>query len=187
MTFNIQPFLDASLAVQIHVIAALFALFSGLYIFTVRKGTRVHRGLGKAWVVAMVIVAVSSFFIHQLRVWGAFSPIHLLSIFTLGSLAYSLWCIRRGHVRAHQMSMIGLFCGGILVAGTLALSRDLLMHRILLNGYTGSFIPSPAEWPGGPVVFALSCGALTFIIVFALGANLSRKRDGRSMSAELQR
>ena len=36
----------------------------------------------------MAYVAVASFFISELRLWGAFSPIHLLSAWTLFSLLY---------------------------------------------------------------------------------------------------
>jgi uncharacterized membrane protein len=40
------------------------------------KGTQRHRILGRAWVGLMVYVAGSSFFIGELKMWGALSRIH---------------------------------------------------------------------------------------------------------------
>jgi hypothetical protein len=39
----------------------------------------------------MAFVAVSSFWIHQIRLVGPWSPIHLLSIFTLLMLSLAVW------------------------------------------------------------------------------------------------
>ena len=39
----------------------------------------------------MAAVAVSSFWIHQIRLIGPWSPIHLLSIFTLVMLPLAVW------------------------------------------------------------------------------------------------
>ena len=42
-------------------------------------------------VVLMLAVCVTSFWIHDLRLWGPWSPIHLLSIFTLIMLPLAVW------------------------------------------------------------------------------------------------
>lgn len=179
MGFDIQPFLEAELAVQVHVVTALFALFTGIYIFSRRKGGRVHKAVGKSWVAAMALVALSSLFIHQLRVVGPFSPLHLLSLFVLASLVYAVVKIRKGDVDAHRYTMIGLFIGGLVVAGALTLARDLLMHRIFFPEGSGAFIPSPAEWPGGPVVFALSAAAAVFagVVLYEKWASRSNRNS----------
>lgn len=179
MGFDIQPFLEAERAIQIHVIAALFALFTGIYIFSRRKGGKWHKRIGKGWVVAMALVALSSLFINQLKVWGPFSPLHLLSLFVLGSLVYAIAKVRAGDVQAHRFTMIGLFVGGLLVAGALTFARDLLMHRIFFPGNSGAFIPSPAEWPGGPVVFALSSAAMVFagVLLYAFWSNRASRNS----------
>ena len=174
MSFEIEHFWNASLAVQIHVVTALVALVLGLIMFSRKKGGRAHRNLGKAWVVVMALVALSSFFIHQLRVWGLFSPIHLLSVFTLASLAWAIFMIRKRNVRAHEMTMKGLFMGGLVVAGALTFSRDLLMHRIFLSGGAGDIMPSLNSLPGGPVAIAFS-GALFAGLLVMVWSLLGRK------------
>ena len=57
----------------------------------------------------MVVVAGSSFWIYDLRVWGPWSPIHLLSIFTLAMLPLGVWHARRHAVSRHRWTMIGIF------------------------------------------------------------------------------
>lgn len=68
------------------------------------KGTAAHKLLGRIWVALMLAVAISSF-------WIGGSLIHLLSAWTLVSLAAAIWFIRRGNVRAHQGFMIGTLLG----------------------------------------------------------------------------
>jgi uncharacterized membrane protein len=58
---------------------AAFAL--GIVQFAAPKGTLPHRTIGWIWVLLMFAVAISSFWIHEIRLVGPFSPIHLLSIF----------------------------------------------------------------------------------------------------------
>ena len=52
-----------------HALIALFAIVLGGAQFLMTKGTMAHRWLGRIWVSAMLYVAISSFFIHELKVW----------------------------------------------------------------------------------------------------------------------
>jgi uncharacterized membrane protein len=81
-----RPLLDAAPAIQLHAFAAMTAFVLGIVQFSAPKGTLPHRTIGGVWVALMVVVSLSSFWIHQLRLWGPWSPIHLLSIFTLVTL-----------------------------------------------------------------------------------------------------
>ena len=54
----------------------------------------------------MTCVAISSFFISELRLWVAFSPIHLLSIWTLFSLMMAVYRGRQGNIRQHKVWMV---------------------------------------------------------------------------------
>jgi uncharacterized membrane protein len=71
-------------------LAAITAFGVGLFQLTAPKGTVPHRLIGWSWVMLMLAVAVSSLFIHKIRLWGLWSPIHLLSILVLGSCAVQL-------------------------------------------------------------------------------------------------
>src|SRR6185312_15735104 len=75
---DFSPLLAASPVIQIRAVCAVLALLIGALQLFRRKGDRTHRGIGRAWVVLMAVVALSSFFIWTIRLWGLFSPIHLI-------------------------------------------------------------------------------------------------------------
>jgi uncharacterized membrane protein len=111
--------------IAFHVGLAVAALALGGFVLLRGKGTRPHRLLGRLWVGLMAGVALSSFWIFELRQGAGPSWIHLLSAWTLISLAAAVWFIRRGNVRAHQGFMIGTFAG-LAIAGLLAGGRSFL-------------------------------------------------------------
>ena len=84
---SFDPLLHASPVIQIHAGFAILAFLVGAIQLSRTKGDRLHRLLGRTWVGFMAVVALSSFFIWTIRLWGVFSPIHLVSIFTLAMLA----------------------------------------------------------------------------------------------------
>ena len=100
-----------SAPVAIHLAAVLPALLVGLVQIATPKGTRLHKRLGWVWVIAMAVAAISSFWIVGINKSGGFSVIHLLSVWSLASLAAAIWFIRRGNVRAHKRFMVGTFVG----------------------------------------------------------------------------
>ena len=102
---------ELTLPSAIHLAAVVPAVAIGIAQMVMTKGTRVHRWMGWTWVLAMVVVAVSSFWILELRKGAGWSVIHLLSVWTLISLACAIWFIRRGNVRAHKGFMAGTLLG----------------------------------------------------------------------------
>ena len=80
---TLAPLLDASPVIQVHAFAAMVAFGLGIVQFVAPKGTLPHRTVGWVWVALLATIAISSFWIHEIRMWGPFSPIHLLSIFVL--------------------------------------------------------------------------------------------------------
>lgn len=110
----------------LHLSAAILALALGTAVLMRRKGTPAHKLLGRVWVGLMGIVAVSSFWLLDINN-GTFSVIHLLSLWTLVSLAAAIWSIRRGKVRAHQAFMVGTFLG-LAGAGLGALAPGRALH-----------------------------------------------------------
>ena len=114
--------------VAIHAALAAVALIIGAAVLSRRKGTASHKLLGRAWVALMVAVALSSFWIFEIRRGAGPSLIHLLSAWTLISLALAVWFIRRGNVRAHRGFMIGTFVG-LAAAGLGALAPGRALYR----------------------------------------------------------
>ena len=139
---NLQPLLDASFAIQFHVLTVVPAAFIGAYVLLTRKGTPRHKLLGRIWMFLMVLTAISTFFMHQIRVWGDFSPIHILSVVVIVSCGMAIWQIRRGNVRAHKSALISAYIGGIFGAGIFTFWPGRLMNAIFLGGSAGA---TPAD------------------------------------------
>jgi uncharacterized membrane protein len=130
---TLTPLLTASPAIQFHATAAMAAFVLGLVQFAAPKGTLPHRTVGWIWVALMTAVAVSAFFIHQIRLWGPWSPIHLLAIFTLAMLPLAVWLAHKHAVARHRTAMISLFIGALVIAGAFTLMPMRVMHGVVFG------------------------------------------------------
>jgi uncharacterized membrane protein len=130
---SLAPLLNAVPQIPLHAFAAMSAFVLGIVQFAGPKGTLPHRTLGWIWVALMAIVAVSSFWIHQIRLLGPWSPIHLLSIFTLVTLPLGVWMAHRHRVADHRRIMILLFSGALVIAGLFTLLPGRIMHAVVFG------------------------------------------------------
>ena len=130
---SLAPLLDAAPAIPVHAFAAMSAFVLGLVQFAAPKGTLPHRTIGWIWVLLMTSVAVSSFWIHQIKLIGPWSPIHLLSIFTLLMLPLAVWRAHAHRVADHRRIMISLFSGALVVAGLFTLLPGRIMHAVIFG------------------------------------------------------
>lgn len=127
---TLAPLLSASGAIQIHALAAMAAFVLGLAQFAAPKGTFPHRTVGWIWVGLMTFVSVSAFFIHEIRMWGSWSYIHLIAVYTLIALVIAVRHARRHAVEGHRRAMIGLYVGALVVAGALTFLPGRVMHAV---------------------------------------------------------
>lgn len=127
---TLAPLLDAPTVIQIHAFAAITAFAVGVVQLTAPKGTIPHRVIGWSWAMLMLIIAVSSLFIHQIRLWGLWSPIHLLSVLVLVTLPLAVLHARRHDVRHHRMAMLMLFTGALVIAGVFTFLPGRIMHAV---------------------------------------------------------
>ena len=130
---SLAPLLDAAPQIPLHAFAAMAAFVLGLVQFAAPKGTLPHRTIGWIWVALMAAVAVSSFWIHQIRLLGPFSPIHLLSIFTLAMLPFGVWFAHRHRVADHRRVMVLMFSGALVIAGLFTLLPGRIMHTVVFG------------------------------------------------------
>jgi uncharacterized membrane protein len=131
---SLAPLLDAALALQLHAFAAMTAFALGIVQLSAPKGTLPHRTIGWMWVTLMVFVSASSFWIHELRIWGIWSPIHLLSIFTLVTLPLAVWAAHRHAFDRHRRAMTAIFFGALVIAGLFTLVPGRIMHKVVFGG-----------------------------------------------------
>ena len=130
---TLTPLLSASTAIQFHAFAAVAAFGLGMVQLAAPKGTLPHRTIGWIWVALMVVVSVSAFFVHQIRLWGPWSPIHLLAVFTLAVLPIAVWFAHSHAVRGHRNAMVTLFVGALVIAGVFTLLPGRIMHAVVLG------------------------------------------------------
>jgi uncharacterized membrane protein len=127
---SFAPLLNATSVIQVHAFAAMSAFALGLVQFAAPKGTLPHRTIGWIWVALMVTIAVSSFWIQNIRLVGPFSPIHLTSIYILVMLPFALLAAHGHNVTRHRKLMTGLFVVGLVVAGAITFWPGRIMHAV---------------------------------------------------------
>jgi uncharacterized membrane protein len=130
---NLAPLLDVALQIPLHAFAAMAAFALGVVQLAAPKGTFPHRTLGWIWAGLMLAVAVSSFWIHQIRLVGPWSPIHLLSILVLVSVPLGLLQAHRHQVAGHRLTMISIFSGALVIAGLFTLLPGRIMHAVVFG------------------------------------------------------
>lgn len=130
---NLAPIWQAPLAIKIHLATVLPAFVIGTWlIFFSTKGACWHRVLGAVYLTLMTATAIAAFFIRSINP-GHLSPVHLFIPLTLFGVFGALWNVRRGNIKGHRNAMIGLYVGGILLAGAFTLLPGRLLHRVLLG------------------------------------------------------
>lgn len=127
---TLEPLLAATPAIKLHAFAAMAAFALGIVQLAAPKGTLPHRTLGWIWVTLMLVVSISAFFIHQLRLWGPWSPIHLLAIFTLAMLPVGVLAAHCHAVERHRRTMIGIFAGALVIAGIFTFVPGRIMYAV---------------------------------------------------------
>jgi uncharacterized membrane protein len=138
---SLDPILSAPLAIQIHATAATAALLLGAMVLFRRKGTPVHKLMGRVWVGLMLIVATSAIFISEIRLIGPFSPIHIFVLLTYWGVWEGIRQIRAGNVAAHQATMKSVYLGALLLTGAFTLLPGRRMHDVLFGADSG-WMPS---------------------------------------------
>lgn len=151
---TLEPLVSAPLAVQIHVATVLPAAVLGAVLLARRKGTPAHRFFGKIWLVLMVATSFSTFFIHGLRTFGDFSPIHLLSVYVIAGSVLAIRSARRRDLSAHRAHVAGMYFGGIVVAGLFTLVPRRVMGAMIFDGAPG-------------LASGLAAGAVSVLLVAA--------------------
>ncbi|WP_328824646.1 DUF2306 domain-containing protein [Mesorhizobium neociceri] len=117
-----------------HAFAALAALVLGGTQLALPKGTTRHRVMGYAWAALMLVIALSSFWIQQIRLVGPFSPIHILSILVLvTTVPLAVWHAQLHRVAKHRMVMISQYVFALIGAGVFTLLPGRIMHAVVFG------------------------------------------------------
>ena len=120
---------------QVHVLAALLALFSGVYLISTTKGTNKHRWLGYVYISSMLIVNFSALIRYQLT--GSFNFFHAAALASLVTITAAAWQLIRfkrtrmlAHIHAHGALMVWSYYGLVaaLIAETVTRALPFMLH-----------------------------------------------------------
>ena len=122
--------------VYLHLATVLPAFAIGAFQLLRRKGTPSHKLLGKVYMLLMPATGLITLAMPAEvgpRFLGHFGFIHLFSFLTLYSVPSAYFAIRRGNTKVHRANMIGLYVGGILIAGSFAFAPGRMLHEWLFG------------------------------------------------------
>lgn len=125
--------------VGVHLGLVVPAFVLGSWLLVAGKGTGVHKGLGRVYILLMLAVAVSALFIPAQvgpALFGHLGFIHLFSAVVLVALPRAFLAVRRGDIRVHRRAMHGVYFGGLVLAGAFAFFPGRLLYG-WLGGVVG--------------------------------------------------
>jgi uncharacterized membrane protein len=119
-----------------HLVTVVPCMVMGAALFLMKKGTKIHKTIGKVYMILMMITGIITLFMPAKvgpQLFSHFGWIHSFSVLTLYSAPRAYFAIRAGNVKAHQYSMIGLYVGGILIAGSFTLVPGRFLHDLFFG------------------------------------------------------
>ncbi|AFS48725.1 putative membrane protein (DUF2306) [alpha proteobacterium HIMB59] len=119
--------------IPLHAIIAIFAIVVGGVQLVLKKGTPLHKFMGWVWVSLMLIVCFTSFFIHKVNLWGKYSPIHLLSIWTIIAVFLGIYFARIGNIKRHKIFMVWTYWLALILTGFFTFYPGRVMNLIFFG------------------------------------------------------
>lgn len=103
-----------------HLATVIPCFVIGTYLLLAKKGTPIHKILGRVYMILMLITATITLFMSA-KVGppfiNHFGYIHLFSVLTIYTVPTAYIAIKKGNVKSHKRKMIILYFGAIIIAG----------------------------------------------------------------------
>lgn len=131
---------------HLHLATIVPAFLIGTFLLSRRNGTPTHKMLGRIYILLIVLTGIITLFMPAQvgpRFLGHFGFIHIFSLLALYSAPTAYLAARRGNTKVHRRSMIGLYVGGILIAGVFAFLPGRMLHNLVF-GQTVNFSGPPS-------------------------------------------
>lgn len=120
----------------LHLGSVVPAFLIGTYLLIRRKGTPVHRMLGRVFMTLMLFTSLVSLFMEARvgpTLFNHFGFIHFFSLLVLYSVPRAYFAIRAHDIREHRSLMISVYAGGLVIAGSFALLPGRLIYETLFG------------------------------------------------------
>lgn len=129
-----QAFYPALAYLHLATVAPCFLI--GAWLLAQPKGTKPHRLLGRIYALLILFTALMTLLMPAEvgpRMLGHFGFIHLFSVLVLTCIPLAIRGVRRGDLRAHRHNMLGVYIGGVLIAGAFTLTPGRMLHQWLFG------------------------------------------------------
>lgn len=130
-----MPYMNETL-MYLHLSTILPCVFLGAYLIGFKKGTKLHRRLGMAYMGLIFFSSFISLFMEARvgpQFLNHFGWIHSLSVITMTTVPISIRAVQRGNIKRHQRTMLLLYFSGLLIAGGFTLVPGRFLHEILFG------------------------------------------------------
>ncbi|WP_299247162.1 DUF2306 domain-containing protein [uncultured Lacinutrix sp.] len=120
----------------LHLFTVLPAFIIGTISLVLKKGTRLHKVLGRIYMVLMLFTAVVTLFMPAAvgpTLFNHFGWIHLFSFLTLYTVPTAYTAIKKGNIKAHKRKMILLYFGALIIAGAFTFMPGRYLHSVFFG------------------------------------------------------
>lgn len=138
----------ASIVIPIHATTAFLAITLGPVNMVRRRRDRLHRNVGRSWIVLMYATSVSGLFIVE----NGITLFHALAVFTICTVTLGVLRIRKGDTAGHAGNMIGSYTGLLVAFGFAAFVPERLIwqtaatHPLGVIAYAGGLCLAVVGW-----------------------------------------
>jgi len=115
----------------LHLATVFPAFLIGTFLLLNHKGTARHRLLGKIYMLLMLCTATITLFMSAEVgpvFLGRFGFIHLFALLVFYSVPAAYFAARKHNLITHKWNMIGLYLGGLVIAGAFTFVPGRLLH-----------------------------------------------------------
>lgn len=120
----------------LHLVTVVPCFFIGTALLIMKKGTRIHKGFGRIYMILMMVTATITMFMPAdvgPRILNHFGWIHSFSFLTFYTVPTAYWAIKKGNVRAHKRKMILLYFGALIIAGGFTFFPGRYLHDLFFG------------------------------------------------------
>lgn len=117
----------------VHLATVVPCFVIGTLLLVIRKGTRIHVGFGRVYMILMLFTATVTLFMPAKvgpTILDHFGWIHSFSFLTIYTVPTAYLAIKRGNVKAHKRKMILLYFGAIIIAGGFTFVPGRYLHEL---------------------------------------------------------
>ena|SRR6056300_194426 len=125
--------MNYQLFIWLHLATIVPSFFIGGFLLLNKKGTNIHKRLGKIYMVLMLLTAFFTLFMSEVdgpKLFGHFGYLHIFTFLVLYQVPRAYFAVKKGNIKTHRFHMMLLYFGGILLAGTVAFQTGRFLNDL---------------------------------------------------------